>query len=62
MFVDFFKKPVYWGRGVSRLAQNRKNCMLYMQKNFIGSSLELHMNFIESILKVGFGEVYQKFK
>ena len=43
MFVDFFKKPVLWV--VSRFAQKFHTMCT--------KNLELHLSFIESILKVG---------
>ena len=46
MFVDFFKKPV--SGDVSRLTQKEKINAVCTKK----TSLELHLNFIESILKV----------
>ena len=49
MFVDFSKKLV--SGGVSRLAQKEKFHAVYakiLHWNFIETSLELHLNFIES--------------
>ena len=51
MFVEFFKNSV--SGGVSRLAQKFKKCHAVCVKNFIVNLLELYLNFMESILKVG---------